>query len=323
MILIQLARAFPHIPPKTEKPLNNQGLRRRVAYAVPEPSVKRFFNYLFDLGQCLSARLCYYSHMAAKQSRKFSETGYINRIADWFCERGWHVIDQNLQGVFTRKIIASNDGTMIAKISGPDNSVWTDGDCSDTYPLFAQWAATQNNPHLPKIYQARSLARYDLFLTIMERLEHLDYSKIEESVRYDDVDSLPEERQAKTAGYIRLALEYQNLGILAGQKFRSLVDCIVRMADRFGALPNDLHSGNMMLRGNTLVLSDPYSWVRKLNEPVRERTYMLSDDYSDCKCSLCNPKTVTLSYVRGVATMREQRIQALADMLLGRKQRKA
>lgn len=267
--------------------------------------------------------------MAAKQSKRFSETGYVNRIADWFCERGWYVIDQPLKGVFTRKILASNDGKMIAKISGPDNSIWTSGDTSDTYPLFAAWATMQNNPHLPKIYQARSLTRYNLFLTIMERLEHLDYSAIEDAAYYGTVESLPEERQAKTAGMIRVALDSQNLGLLAGQKFRSLVDCIVRMADHFGCLPNDLHSGNMMLRGNTLVLTDPYSWLRKLNEPAREKTW--TNDYSDsgwdnlseCKCSLCNPKSVTLSYVRGVATMREQRIQQLADMLLGRKQRKA
>lgn len=264
--------------------------------------------------------------MATKQSKRYSETGYVNIVADWFCNRGWYEIPQTVSGVFTRKILASNDGKMIAKISGPDLSVWTSGDCSDTYPLFATWAATQNNPHLPKIYQARSLSRYNLFLTIMERLEHLDYSAIEDAAYRGDIDSLPENRQAKTAGYIRMALDSKNLGLLAGQKFRSLVECIVSIADHFGALPNDLHAGNMMLRGNTLVLSDPYSWLRKLNKPgysANEYSDSGWNNMSECKCSLCNPKTVTLSYVRGVATMREQRIQALADMLLGRKQRKA
>jgi hypothetical protein len=267
--------------------------------------------------------------MATKQSRRFSEDGYINIIADWFCQRGWYEIPQKVSGVFTRKILASNDGRMIAKISGPDRSIWTSGDTSDTYPLFATWAATQNNPHLPKIYQARSLSRYSLFLTIMERLEHLDYSAIEDAAYRGDVDSLPEDRQAKTAGYIRMALDSENLGLLAGQKFRSLVECIVSITDHFGCLPNDLHAANMMLRGNTLVLSDPYSWLRKLNAPKRERTWTSEysdsgwDNMSECKCSLCNPKTVTLSYVRGVATMREQRIQELADMLMNRKQRKA
>ena len=279
----------------------------------------------------MSARLCYYSHMATKQSKRYSEQGYINMLVDFFEQRGWYAIDQKCLGVFTRAILASNDGKMIAKISGPDNVTGWD-DNRDTYPMFAQWAATQNNPHLPKIYQARSLARYDLFLTIMERLEHLDFNEIESAVYNGNVESLPEKRNAKTAGYIRVALDSQNLGILAGQKFRSLVDCIIRMVDHFGCLPTDLHAGNMMLRGNTLVLSDPYSWMRKLNTPKTQPYFTPQDSYfdsydqtahSECKCSLCNPKSATLSYVRGVATMREQRIQELADMLMGRKQRKA
>jgi hypothetical protein len=277
----------------------------------------------------------YNSHMATKQSKRYTESGYVNIIADWFCNRGWYEIPQKVTGVFTRKILASNDGTMIAKISGSDRSIWTSGDTSDTYPLFATWAATQNNPHLPKIYQARSLSRYNLFLTIMERLEHLDYSAIEDATYYCDIESLPEDRQAKTAAYIRVALDSQNLGMLSGQKFRSLVECIVSITDHFGCLPNDLHSANMMLRGNTLVLSDPYSWLRKLNQQKSYRdtrtTYYSDsgwDNMSECKCSLCNPRTYmltcdTMAAKTGAETKRENRIQQLADMLLGRKQRKA
>jgi len=275
--------------------------------------------------------------MATKQSKRFTEQGYINIIADWFCQRGWYVVDQKLPGVFTRKIFASNDGTMIAKISGPDADIWS-ADTRDAYPLFAQWAATQNNPHLPKIYQARSLKRYNLFLTVMERLEHLDYETIEDCAYHGNVESLPEARQAKTAGYVRKAMFCKNLGFIAGKNFQSLVDCIVRMADHFGCLPTDLHAGNMMLRGNTLVLSDPYSWIRNIRRvtirPYNANVPSWVNDVktvyeeniyytSDCDCSLCNPKTAIISYVAGAVTLREQRIQQLADMLLGRKKRKA
>jgi hypothetical protein len=274
--------------------------------------------------------------MATKRSNRYTERGYVSMLVDFFEHRGFYPVAQQAPGAFTRQIMFSHDGKYVLKISGPD--VYQSGDSAlDAYPVFAAWACTQNHPHLPKIYMARSLTYYGLFLVIMERLHHLDFDAVQ-SVAYGNdspqrINTLPD---SLAVNVVKACCVEKNLAYLAGEKFRTLLDGIIRITNHFGLLPTDLHAANIMMRTDgTLVFCDPYSWLKNCkvfsNVPVSTgRDYSDSrypdsgwDNLSECKCSLCNPKTATLSYVRGVATMREQRIQELADMLMNRKQRKA
>ena len=272
--------------------------------------------------------------MATKRSNRYTERGYVNMLVDFFEHRGFYPVAQQAPGAFTRQIMFSHDGKYVLKISGPD--VYQSGDSAlDAYPVFAAWACTQNHPHLPKIYMARSLTYYGLFVTVMERLYHLDFDAVQ-SVAYGNdspqrINTLPD----SLAVNVVKACAEKDLAYLAGKKFRTLLDGIIRITDYFGLLPTDLHAANIMMRSDgTLVFCDPYSWLKNCkvysNVPIStDSNYSDSgwDNLSECKCSLCNAMTDvntydTMPYVAGPVTARENRIQALADILLGRKQRK-
>ena len=223
----------------------------------------------------------------------YTETAYINKIVDWFGARGWAVVTPELSGNFTRAILESFGGKMIAKISGPDRGSFA-GEGDDAYPLFATWAATQNSPHLPKIYQARSLKRYGLFLTIMEKLDHIpNVSDVEYAVCSFDVDGI-RNPVARNAATVSLAVRRKNLGYMSGVAFRNVTSIIIKMVDTFGCLPTDLHAGNIMLRGNTVVITDPYSWVEAFaHQNQQSESYYQTDFDHSCDCSLCNPRPET------------------------------
>jgi hypothetical protein len=225
------------------------------------------------------------------ESKRYSKAGYVNKIVDWFCERGWFELSQgNCQGAFCVALLASPDLKMVAKISQAE----CDG-LVDLYPDYAKWVCTQNNPHFPKIYSARSLRCYDLFITIMERLDHVNIERISEAMTYggrlnpamlSDVDN--------HAKIVVQCANKQNWSEVVGLKIATLTKAVTKMVETFGN-PNDLHLGNVMRRGNTLVITDPLtfrgepSWIDGQEAiPVYSVSYSNAQvEEHTCNCPIC------------------------------------
>jgi hypothetical protein len=210
-------------------------------------------------------------------SKRYSKVGYVNKIVDWFCERGWFELSQgDNQGAFCVALLASPDLKMVAKISQPE----CDG-LVDLYPDFAKWVCTQNNPHFPKIYSARSLRYYDLFLTIMERLDHVNLSKIYEFANgncpvLDEVDY--------QAYKLTQCARHKDFSEIMGYGVGTLTKAVIKFVDTFGN-PTDLHLGNVMRRGNTLVITDPLTFRGRSDPlPVYSVSYTTK---RTCNCPIC------------------------------------
>lgn len=210
-------------------------------------------------------------------SKRYTRAGYVNRIVDFFCERGWCEISQgNNEGAFCIALLLSPNGKMVAKISQPE----CDG-LKDLYPEFAKWACTQNSPHFPKIYSARSLRCYDLFLTIMERLDHVDINRIYDysSGHVATLDAVDYQAYKLTE-----CARHRDFSEIAGFGIGTLNKAINKFVDTFGK-PNDLHLGNVMRRGQTLVITDPLT-LRGRTEalPVYSVSYTTT---RPCECPIC------------------------------------
>jgi len=211
-------------------------------------------------------------------SKRYSRAGYVNKIVDWFCEKGWFELSQGgNEGAFCIALLASPDLKMVAKISQPE----CDG-LIDMYPDFAKWVCTQNNPHFPKIYSARALRCYDLFITIMERLDHVDIGGIydyKNGNRYSISDT---DKQALT---LTDCARFKDFSEVAGFGIGTLTKAITKLVDKFG-FPTDLHLGNVMRRGDTLVITDPLTF-RGSSKPLPVYSVAYTTNGGICDCAIC------------------------------------
>ena len=148
-------------------------------------------------------------------------------------------------------LLQSPDEKMVAKFSySPDECAG-----NDFYPEFAKWAILQNNPHLPKMYQCRSMRYYGVFLTIMEKLTHCNVHAIEDhDYDYNTLNAIDTKIHVLVT-----ACRVKNINTLSALNIGRLTRTLVDMVAKFGGFPTDLHAGNVMLRGNTIVITDPYS----------------------------------------------------------------
>lgn len=178
------------------------------------------------------------------------QADYVRKIVKFFERKGWQEIDQEAPGYFTLALLMSADGNRVCKIS----DIWRDtgfsGDQGDPYHLYAIWVTTQNNPHFPKIYAARSLRKFGLFVTIMERLETVPFW-VEDRADYELTESLRTARDLSLSARRRI-LDRDTFGGKLGE-------AVGRMIAKFGK-PTDLHLGNVMLRNDgCVVITDPYA----------------------------------------------------------------
>ena len=190
----------------------------------------------------------------------------LERYVRFLQSRGYQEFKPAFSGAFFKAILISNCGRYVAKFA--------DTLSDDGYPEFARWACTQNNEHLPKIYTARTL-RGCWFLTIMERLSPLP-------CLYDEVNycagDLPEETyhailDARNFNLATMALyrkmhcnhggDYnsENPGVyvkrIGSAALRALFNGLQKTFHGFAC---DTHEGNVMLRGSTPVVIDPYGY---------------------------------------------------------------
>jgi hypothetical protein len=225
-----------------------------------------------------------------KKFPSYTREGYVNRIVDFLESRGWYERYPECPGAYTMRFLESHDHTMVCKISVIDGTY--NNMPEDFYPTFAAWVCTQNNPHFPRIVMARSLARYGLFMCVMEKLQHVDYERMQDvSWRMMPVDSLPE---AERKAYYLINRKYASF---AGSK---LGEAINKLLKTFGPV-TDLHSGNIMKRADgTLVITDPYSRAPGASDdcedsvPVYSVTVIEDTEISlrqtaqeECDCTCC------------------------------------
>jgi len=239
-----------------------------------------------------------------KKFPSYTREGYINRIVDFLESRGWYERYTDCPGAYTVRLLESHDHTMVCKISvieGKYNNM-----PEDFYPTFAAWVCTQNNPHFPRIVMARLLARHGLFMCVMEKLQHVDYEKMQDvSWRYMPEDSLPEpERSA-------YALVTRRYARFSGSK---MGEAINKLLNTFGPV-TDLHSGNIMKRADgTLVITDPYS--RAPYTPDEDESLPLYSVQSvtvktikglslatNCDCAFCLKERARLKPVRNLGSI--------------------
>jgi hypothetical protein len=125
----------------------------------------------------------------------------------------------------------------------------------------------------------------------MERLNHIDYQKVEQEIEEPGSFKLdPVEKQAeRITRALRSGFVISILGMQAGK----IAAAFNRMLDTFGT-PTDLHLGNMMRRGNTLVFTDPYSQAPSKFAPKNNHSLVTfspwANSYSkdkSCECTAC------------------------------------
>jgi hypothetical protein len=184
----------------------------------------------------------------------------ITRYMRFFQNRGWVSFNGSSDGIYVVAMFVSPDGKRIAKFA--------DLETRDGWPEYACWACTQNNPHVPKFYTARTL-RYGWFLGIMERLQPLpidDYSDLDYAEYSDHLDDemratlldarLLERAVLKIWGQPNSLMAQALIMRMGCKTFRAFARALIA---QFKGNAADCHCGNIMLRGKTLVVIDPYA----------------------------------------------------------------
>lgn len=197
-----------------------------------------------------------------RERRKAEERRYaaLDRYMAFFRRKGWTEFPNSGQGMYVVAMFLSPDGTRVAKLA--------DLQTRDGWPLFAQWACTTTSPHLPKFYTARTL-RGEWFLGIMERLQPLPIGDFRDLDFPDSSDHLDDDMRAKLRDADLLARatirHWENPDSLMGKALLLRIASKTMRAfgraliKQFNGQAADLHCGNVMLRGDTLVVIDPYA----------------------------------------------------------------
>jgi hypothetical protein len=132
---------------------------------------------------------------------------------------------------------------------------------SDGYPTYLRAVLDfgKNNPHLPAIYSLiecnQPTARNSFFVALIERL-----------TPFDDAPSFPMKNS------LRLACKYYLCAGRGEEVYDGhlLTPTLKRALDvakvHCKAFNIDLHEGNVMYRGETLVLTDPVSWPTDMSD---------------------------------------------------------
>lgn len=181
----------------------------------------------------------------------------IQAIVHRFRDAGWTHVPLRTAYAQTIMVSPDSDKRYVMKIAS---------DCG--WMNFIAWAAEpaqQASPHLPKIAAIRQF-RYrngDGFVCcVMERLESASGFD-PDNHDYDPVlfggDGDPQRRRRALArALFACSNEPRQLTKQDASLPKTLIKIYNKMVKALGR-PNDLHYGNMMLRGETVVLLDPYA----------------------------------------------------------------
>ena len=154
------------------------------------------------------------------------------------------------EGVFS-SVYADDSHKVVIKINK--------GNIDESYIKFANFCRKENSPHLPKLGKIRKFGDY--YVLAMERLETSNSNNFRDMCNWIEKvstvigDSL-KTKQSILDAEVPVVYEPQKEGIIKIIKdMKSLLDSDIGF---------DLHDGNIMLRGNTIVLIDSISSLKEL-----------------------------------------------------------
>ena len=158
-------------------------------------------------------------------------------------------------------------------------TVWKIGNAWDNDGYMAYLQVLQNlkgvNPFAPKIKSAiiyKKSERNQWFIIEMEKLQRVDSVDIDSNLTgkaYDkacrDADKL-ETKYCNLANLLEIAIDDGKVNARLKRKFPNQVKALTTIvkaiheraaSDEGGEVSNDMHSGNIMLRGKQVVITDP------------------------------------------------------------------
>lgn len=154
------------------------------------------------------------------------------------------------EGVFS-SVYADDSHKVVIKINK--------GKIDDSYIKFANFCRKENSPHLPKLGKIRKFGDY--YVLAMEKLETSNSSDFNEMCDWID--------EAARAVSTNLRGKQSVLDAEVPEVYKSQKEDIIKVIRDMKSLLDsdidfDLHSGNIMLRGNTIVLIDPIASVKEI-----------------------------------------------------------
>lgn len=127
------------------------------------------------------------------------------------------------------------------------------------YFTYFNWAKQhQNNPHVPKIkgkYIKINNKTYAVRMEKLKQLPSLGADKIIEKYIDPELQSKTKLNISNYSNVDKLSL-YTNLSFLK-QNYPELYEVIEYVKSNFPLISQDLHSGNIMLRDDVIVITDP------------------------------------------------------------------
>ena len=181
---------------------------------------------------------------------KNNDWGLPDKLADWLKERDFKKLGEGLYS----SVFQSQTENFVVKINN--------GDIDEGYLEFLDFCRKTKSPHLPKIGTVKKYENW--YIIFIEKLEpsnlsrwiNTDLLNFFSSYRGDDWDSfekvynallLPNGSPFNDDSVKKQFFELSNLVTL----FEGYSDN--------GTIINDLHSNNIMMRGDTYVITDPIS----------------------------------------------------------------
>lgn len=146
--------------------------------------------------------------------------------------------------------------------SGTDHVVKLFSYRDSAYPKFVKLAQTVSNPHFPKFKGKLMKVTEDYYAIQMEKLSPLP----EQSIGYSNINISSSGLGYAINDYVRLKKGLGN-NYIAPDKVKTIMEelevsqpGIIEACDLIAGMTEaypDIHKNNLMLRGNTLVITDP------------------------------------------------------------------
>ena len=133
------------------------------------------------------------------------------------------------------EILGTGCYSIVFKSKRSDSVIKIGSTLADPWLIYAETVQNLNNPHFPKIYKIHQFEHLDYYVARVERLEPIDVDFTQyRSFRDEMLNNRPSSEASRQAVYT-----------------------LNQLLSRMDYAKLDLHLENIMLRGDTFVLSDP------------------------------------------------------------------
>lgn len=135
------------------------------------------------------------------------------------------------------KILGAGCYSIVFKSKLSDSVIKIGSTLADPWLIYAETVQSINNPHFPKVYNIHQFEHLDYYVARVERLKPIGMNFTDTQYR-SFIDEMLNNRPSSEAS-------------------RQAVRILNQLLSRMDYAKLDLHLENIMLRGETLVLSDP------------------------------------------------------------------